>query len=132
MEAQNATEAATSAAAVTVGWKLVASLASGGAVAIAAACVIVMSMVQPRTRAEWAVALTSTVASSIFGGAWAVHYLGLQNWIHTLLGAVMLISIVFACGLPGWFVVRVAFNWMQRRQDKEPGEVIADLRKLKE
>lgn len=99
------------------------------------ASVVVMLMTRPRTGREWAVGLISTVLSSVGGGAFAILRFSLlvpvQN-AHTDLELVLslmgMLGIVFACGLPGWAVVRWSFNWMAKREGKDLGEVAADIR----
>lgn len=107
--------------------------AMGGAAGIAAgasglAAFVVMLMMRPRTRGEWAVALISTLVSSIAGGAAVVMYFGLQDWTHSYIGLVALFGLVFSCGLPGWALVRWLFNFIDRRRDKDLADVVGDVR----
>ena len=121
-------EPASSTAAGIAGWKFIggmAGLAAGGA---GLAAVVVMCMTPPRSAREWAVALISTVLGSICGGAALVQYLGLHAWATDFIGMMALMGVVFACGLPAWAIVRWAFTWMAKRQDKDLGEVIAEVR----
>lgn len=101
-----------------------------GAIGAGLAALIVMCMTRPRNDREWVVALVSTVASSLFGGAALVRWLDLQHWLDDPIGAVGLIGFVFFCGLPGWAIVRWIFNWIQRRQDKDIGEIADEVRRL--
>lgn len=108
--------------------------AMGGAAGVAAgasglAAFVVMLMMRPRTRGEWAVALICTVVSSIGGGAAVVQHFGLQSWAHDYIGLVALFGLVFACGLPGWAVVRWVFNYINKRAAVGIDEVIADARR---
>jgi len=108
--------------------------AIGGAAGVAAgasglAAFVVMLMVRPRTRGEWAVALTCTVVSSLGGGAAVVQHFGLQSWTADYIGLVALFGLVFACGLPGWAIVRWVFNYINRRADAGIDDIYADLRK---
>lgn len=108
--------------------------AMGGAAGVAAgasglAAFVVMLMMRPRTRGEWAVALISTLVSSIGGGAAVVQYFALQSWTGDYIGLVALFGLVFACGLPGWAIVRWVFNYINRRADAGIDDVYADLRK---
>ena len=107
--------------------------AMGGAAGIAAgasglAAFVVMLMMRPRTRGEWAVALISTLVSSIAGGAAVVQYFELEHWTHNSIGLVALIGLVFSCGLPGWALVRWLFNFIDRRRDKDLADVVGDVR----
>ncbi|NOV25878.1 hypothetical protein E5S69_20455 [Cupriavidus necator] len=88
-----------------------------------------MIMMKPRSTAEWAVALISTVVGSVTGGAAVVQYFGLQAWTHDYIGLVALFGLVFACGLPGWAIVRWLFNFIEKRKDASLDEVVADVRK---
>lgn len=119
----------TSSTAAGIGaWKL-----AGGAAGIAAggaglAAIVVMCMTPPRTPREWVVALISTVLGSVCGGAAVVQHYGLHEWATDYMGLVALLGVVFACGLPAWAIVRWAFNWIEKRNGKDLGEVIADLK----
>ena len=118
-------EPTTSTAAGIAGWKLL----GGAAGAAGLAAMVVMLMTQPRSAREWAVALITTVLGSVCGGAALVQYLGLQSWTHSYTGAVALIGVCFACGLPAWAVTRWCFTWMARREGKDIGQVLSDVRR---
>ena len=97
---------ATSGAASAAAFKAV-----GGASAVAAggaslAAVVVMLMTPPRSPREWAVGLISTVVSSIGGGAATIEHFGLHQWVNTPIGLCAMGGLIFACGLPGWAIVR--------------------------
>lgn len=119
--------------------------AAGGAAGVAAggaalATVVVMSMTMPKDRREWAVALISTVVSSLALGSYAAVWLGVSDQIAAaaitgdntaLLTALATFGgISFACGLPGWFLVRSAFRWMHKRNDKDLAELASEARKV--
>lgn len=124
-----AADGASGAAGAALGWKLIGGLAGMGAIGAGLATLVVMCMTRPRDDREWAVALASTLASSIFGGAALVRWLGLQDWLQDPIGAVGLIGFVFFCGLPGWAIVRWVFNFMQKRQDKDIAEIAEEVRR---
>jgi hypothetical protein len=122
-----------SAAAGAVGWKLIGGAAGAAGIGAAAASVVVMCMTQPRTAKEWAVALISTVLASVGGGAFVILRFGLlgpiitaPNDMELVLRLMGMLGVVFACGLPGWAIVRWAFNWMAKREGKDLGEVVGD------
>lgn len=105
------------------------------------AAFVVMLMMRPRPRprprprgewrvasGEWAVALISTLVSSIAGGAAVVHHFGLQACTHDYIGLVALFGLVFSCGLPGWAPVRWLFNFIERRRDRDLAEVAEEVR----
>lgn len=112
-----------------------AGVAAGGAVL---ASVVVMSMTLPKDRREWAVALISTVVSSLAIGSYAAVWIGLSDQIAgaatagdntALLTALATFGgISFACGLPGWFLVRSAFRWMDKRHNKDLAEIVEEVR----
>lgn len=130
-------EPASSAAAGIAGWKLMGGAAGALGVGAALAAVVAMCVSLPRTLREWTVALISTVVSSLGGGALVIVKFGLLEGLTgsateldlfiKLLGV---LGVVFTCGLPGWFVVRMAFNWMEKRKDKDLGEVIEEARAI--
>jgi hypothetical protein len=122
-----------SAAAAGVGWKLIGGAAGAVGIGAAAASVVVMCMSPPRSVREWAVALISTVLASVGGGAFVILKFGLlvpvlaaNTDIELVLAVMGMLGIVFACGLPGWAVVRWAFNWMAKRAGRDLGEVARD------
>lgn len=120
-------EPTTSGAAGAVGWKLIggaAGVAAGGA---GLATLIVMLMTPPRTPREWAVGLVSTVVSSVAGGAWVLHRLGMGDLAKSgPVGLAVLFGLCFACGLPGWALVRWMFAYIERRRDRDLGEVVQE------
>ena len=73
-------------------------------------------------------ALISTVVSSICGGAAVVQHYGLQQWGDTYIGLTAMAGIIFACGLPGWVVVRSAFAWVEKRKGKDLAELIHEAK----
>ena len=127
-------EPTTSGAAGVVGFKMLGGL-SGiasivAAVAAGLASVVVMCMNPPRHKREWVVGIISTVVSSIGGGAYAMHRFGFADLAtQGPVGLAILFGMVFACGLPGWFIVRAAFTWMDRRANQDLGEVVTDATK---
>jgi hypothetical protein len=117
------------AAAGAAGWKLIGGAAGAYGIGAALATIVVMCMTPPRSKREWAVGLISTVVLSIGGGAAVIERLGLQGWMTTFNGLLAVLGLVFACGLPAWAVVRWSFTWMERRRDKDLGEVVDELKK---
>jgi hypothetical protein len=92
------------------------------------AAVVVMLYIQPKSKREWAMALISTVVSSICGGAAVVQHYGLQAWGDSYLGLTAIAGIIFACGLPGWVVIRAAFAWAEKRKGKDIAELIREVK----
>lgn len=92
------------------------------------AAIVVMLWVQPKSPREWAMALISTVVSSICGGAAVVQYYGLTSWGESYTGLVAQAGIIFACGLPGWVLVRAGFAWLEKRKGKDLAELYADAK----
>ncbi len=73
-----------------------------------------MLMTPPRTHREWAVGVISTVVTGIGGGAIAVQYFHLQEWVDSMIGLVALGGLIFGCGLPGRAIVRWVFNFIEK------------------
>jgi len=122
------TDPASSGAAGAAAFKAV-----GGASAVAAggaglAAVVVMLMTPPRSPREWAVGLISTVISSIGGGAAVIEHFGLQHWVNAPIGLCAMGGLIFACGLPGWAVVRWVFNFIDQNRDAGIDDVAQKLR----
>lgn len=94
------------------------------------AAVVVMLYIQPKTKREWAMALICTVMSSMCGGALAIEYLQLQHLASGgLSGLMAMAGVIFACGLPGWVIVRALFAWMEKRKDLDLPELIKEAKK---
>lgn len=115
-------------AAGVAGWKLLGGLAGIGAIGAGLAAVVVMCAMTPRSAKEWAVGIISTVVASIGGGAAVIQHYNLEHWAFTPFGLVAMLGLVFACGLPGWAIVRWLFNYIERRRGADLGEVISDAR----
>lgn len=122
--------AAASAAGVAAA-KGAGGAALGGAVVggLTLSALVVMLLKQPRTSREWAVALISTLVCSLGLGAWLVLYLGLHKAVasgddaEVVFGLLQVGGTIFAAGLPGWVLVRIAFNTMTKFQDKSADDV---------
>lgn len=114
---------------MATGGKTAIGLAGGTAIGAGLAALVVMCMTTPRSPREWAVGLISTVMGSVCGGAAVVQHFGLQDWARDYVGLVALIGVVFACGLPAWAIVRWVFNWIEKRQGKDIGEVFQDAKR---
>lgn len=104
-------------------------LASIVVTSIVLVCLVVLLMRVPRSPREWAVGLICTVVSSVGLGAATVVRFDLHPLADTYVGMCALGLLVFICGLPGWFVVRLAFTYMNRNEDKSIIEVIRELRR---
>lgn len=127
-------EPASSGVAGVAGWKLIGGVAGITAGGITLSTVVVMLMTWPKSAREFAVALISTVLCSIAGGAAVILWLDLLRFLRgpsdqVYVALVALLGLVFVCGLPGWLLVRAAFKWMERRQAKDIGELIAEARR---
>lgn len=116
------------AAAGAAGWKLLGGLAGIGAIGAGLASVVVMCAMTPRSPREWAVGLISTIVFSIGGGAAVVQHYGLDTWAHTPIGLVAMLGLVFACGLPGWAIVRWLFNYIEAKRNATLADVVRDVR----
>ena len=90
---------------------------------------VVMMIRMPRNPQEWAVGLICTVVSSITGGSFLIVRFGLHHWINNIWGVLALGGFFFACGLPGWFLVRLVANFMEQRESKTIIEVVKELKK---
>lgn len=104
-------------------------LASVTIASIVLVCLVVLLMRPPRSPQEWAVGLICTVVSSVGLGAAVIVRLSLQGLAQDYVGVCALGLLVFVCGLPGWFIVRLAFNYMNRNESASLIDVIRDVRK---
>lgn len=99
------------------------------------ATVIVMLLTQPKSTREWCVALISTVASSIYGGAFLVRYLGYHVGLaegEGLFALGGLGGLYLLCGLPAWIIIRAIFAWTETRKTKDIGELVKDAKEIVE
>lgn len=117
-------------AAGVAGWKLIGGAAGAGAIGAGLASVVVMCAMTPRSPKEWAIGIISTVVASVGGGAAVIQHFGLQSWVSTPIGLVAMLGLVFACGLPGWAIVRWLFNYIAKRQNADLAEVVTEVRGL--
>jgi Kef-type K+ transport system membrane component KefB len=128
-------EPATSGVAGVAGWKLIGGAAGIAAGGMTLSAFVVMLMTWPKTFREIAVALISTALSSCTLGAATILYFDLLRFVvsgpkeQVYVALVALLGLVFFCGLPGWLLVRSAFKWMEKRKDKDFGELIGDVRR---
>lgn len=113
-------------AAGAAGWHLL----GGAAGAAGLAAIVVMCMTRPKSNREWVVALISTVMSSIGGGAAVIMQFNLLHWAQSYIGLVAMLGVVFACGLPGWAIVRWLFNYIQKKQGADLGEIYRDVKEV--
>lgn len=105
-------------------------------VAVALAAALVMIVTLPRTTKEWATALISTLFSSLGVGITVALYFGLHERldshrdVEVVMAMVQIASVLFACGLPGWVIVRIAFNTMTKFQGKSGDDIYRDAKGL--
>ncbi|MCY1286741.1 hypothetical protein D9M70_357170 [compost metagenome] len=90
--------------------------------------VVVMAMTLPQTRREWVVALISTLAGSLFGGAALIQWLGIADWGLTFEGQVALGAFYFGGGLPAWVLVRGWFAYAETSKGRSLLDMIRELR----
>jgi hypothetical protein len=113
-------------------------LSAIGVVFIMLAVAVVLMMRMPRSRKEWGVGLTTTVVGSLAGGAAVVMRFGLLDWVRSpdlaevYVGIIAIGGVLFTCGLPAWFIVRLIFNFVDKNEGKGIDEVARDLKKLKD
>ena len=91
------------------------------------AAIVVMSMTPPKDAKEMFVCLVSTVIGSISVGSAVILYFNLQPLTESLLGLMSLLGLVFACGLPAWFLVRAWFVFTVNNSDKDIKQIIEGL-----
>lgn len=128
MKAQQMSEPISTGAAGAATWKIIGGLAGMGAIGAGLAAFVVMSLTKPKTDAEWRVALICTLVSSIGGGSALVRWLGFQHWVEDPLGMIAMLAFAFACGLPGWALVRALFKYLDKRKDADLAEIVKDVK----
>lgn len=135
MKEQYMSEPVSSAAAAAFGAKALGGAAGAFSIGAVLATVVVMLKTLPGTGKEWAVGIISTVIASLAGGAAVTIKFGMltqlvnaTNDICLFVGLVQLFGVVFACGLPGWAIVRAVFLYIEKNRDKDIGEIAADVK----
>ncbi|HRD91837.1 hypothetical protein [Accumulibacter sp.] len=119
-------EPTSSGVAGAAAFKAAGGAAAGGA--LLSAIVVMLMTPPPRSMREWAVGLISTVVTGIGGGAIAVQYFRLQEWVDSVIGLVALGGLIFGCCLPGWAIVRWVFNFIERNRDAGIDEVAKEVK----
>lgn len=120
-------EPASSSVAGAAAFQAAGGVAAGGALL---STIVVMLMTPPRTHREWAVGVISTVVTGIGGGAIAVQYFGLQEWVNAATGLVALGGLIFGCGLPGRALVRWIFSFIEKHRDDGIDEIAHDVKEI--
>src|SRR5438128_10314723 len=128
MKVQNMSEPISTSAGGALAWKIIGGLAGMGAIGAGLAAFVVMSLTKPKTDQEWRVALICTLVSSIGGGSALVRWLGFQHWVEDPFGMIAMLAFAFACGLPGWALVRALFKYLDKRKDADLAEMIKDVK----
>jgi len=72
----------------------------------------------------------STVVTGIGGGAIAIHYFRLQEWVDSVTGSVALGGLIFGCGMPGWAIVRWVLNFIEKNRDAGIDEVAKGVKEV--
>jgi hypothetical protein len=98
-------------------------------ISLALTSIVVMLMTRPKSIAEWFVGLISTIVSSICGGAAVIMYLGINNLASSWIGLLALGGIIFACGLPGWILVRWVFNFFEKNKELDISQIFKKFKK---
>lgn len=129
-ERKTMSEPISGAAAGAVGWKLIGGAAGVGAIGAGLAAIVVMCAMTPRSAKEWTIGIISTVVASIGGGSAVIQYFNLHGWVLTPFGLVAMLGLVFACGLPGWAIVRWMFNYIEKHKTSDLVDVARDVRSV--
>lgn len=124
-------EPTSSGTAGVIGWKLIGGLAGLGAIGAGLATLVVICVTRPRESREWVVAIVSTVMCSIGGGAAVISHYRLQHWANDFFGLVAMLGLVFACGLPGWALVRWIFKAINKREGQDIVQIIQEIQAIK-
>lgn len=86
---------------------------------------------QERFVAEYLIDLNATQAAIRAGYSAktaVVRYFEIQHWAQDQFGLMAMIGLIFACGLPGWALVRWTFNAIRKRDGKGIDEVLREIR----
>lgn len=89
---------------------------------------VVLMMRMPRSPQEWIVGLICTVVSSLMGGSFIIVKWSLHQWVTDIYGLIALGGFFFACGLPGWAIVRWVFNFIEQREGKTVVDIFREFK----
>lgn len=115
----------------------------GSAAASSAAITLGFLFMWPKTLHEAFVRILCTLIVSTFFGP--VFVIGLHAWWPTLFDSAQKVAVEFGadealgllfvagpvmamCGLPAWWVVGGLVRWLDKRKEKDFGELVADAR----
>jgi hypothetical protein len=126
MKVNQMSEPISGAAASVVGLKTLGGLVGAGGIGAGVAAYIVMAMTKPKDDKEFRVSMVSTVAASLGGGAAAIKYFGIEKWAGDFIGLMGMGGVMFACGLPGWLLIRALFHYIDKSKDADITEIISD------
>ena len=59
-----------------------------------------------------------------------IQYFALYNWVQSGVGLLAMGGLIFACGLPGWLLVRWLFNFIDKRRDAGIDEIARDVKEV--
>ena len=128
MKEKSMSEPISTGAAGFAGWKLLGSLVGVGGIGAGLAAYVVYAKTKPKTEEEWRVSLICTLVGSICGGAGVVKQLGFEHWAEDVFGLMGIMGIAFACGLPGWLLIRAMFKYMEKKKDADLVEIVRDVK----
>ena len=94
------------------------------------ATLVVICAKRPSTRQEWVIGIISTLMSSLGGGSAFLLHMDLMHWMNSYIGLMAVGGIFFACGLPGWALVRLLFNTIERNKGKTITDVVKDVKEV--
>lgn len=82
----------------------------------------------PRTAREGFARLTTSIGGSCLWGDIAVAWVRMHaEWLPA--GTSTDFAIVAASGAPAWWALGAIARWMDKRRDKDAGEILADVRR---
>lgn len=76
-------------------------------------------------RTEFVIRLAAAGIFSHIFGDWAVDILSDLTWLHA---ADHKAAVYLVVGAPGWWVTRAVALWLRRRENKDIGEVIKEVK----
>ena len=130
MKEQKMSEPISTGAAGVAGWKILGGLVGVGGIGAGLAAYVVYAKTKPKTDEEWHVSLICTLIGSLCGGAALVKYLGIEHWAEDVFGLMGILGLAFACGLPGWLVVRALFKYLDKKKDADLAEIVKDVKEV--
>lgn len=123
-EVNQAMVASGSAGAALSGGKVMAAFGVVGGILMT---IIVITFNPPKSKKETFAAIVSSLVFSLGGACALILYFGMSI-PSNIYGLLFFLALCFVCAGPGWFMVRLFFNQMDKFKNKDVGQIISVIK----